>query len=173
MGASATTAPAASSQGATVPAGTVISVMTSGAISAVTSRPGDTARGTIVQAVVVNGLPVIPGNTAVTLQVVAADGGVTVQLAGITINGETVAAGSSQGALDPQTEAANAAIKRALDAMRASPGGAPPAVTARLAVASGPNMNLPSGTRLTFTLSAPITIAGVTPAGAPIRSRTR
>jgi hypothetical protein len=173
MGANATTAPAASSQGATVPAGTVITVMTSGAISALTNRAGDSARGTIVQTVVVNGMPVIPGNTAVTLQIVAADGGLTVQLAGITINGETIAAGSSQVALDPQTEAANAAIRRTLDVMRASPGGAPPAVAARLVVASGPNMNVPSGTRLMFTLSAPITIASATPAGAPVRSRTR
>jgi hypothetical protein len=171
---SSATAPATSS-GATIPAGTVISVMTSGAISAVANRAGDSARGTIVQAVVVNGLPVIPGNTAVNLQLVAADGGLTVQLAGITINGETIAAGSSHVALDPQTEAGNAAIKRALDAMRSTPGGVPPAVAARLAVVSGSNMNLPSGTRLMFTLSAPITIAGVTPAAAeaPIRSRTR
>jgi hypothetical protein len=136
--------------------------MTAGAISAATHRAGTSAPGTIVQAVVVNGQVAIPGNVPVTMKVVAAADGLTVQLAGMTINGETVAVGSSQMTLDPQTAAGNAVIERALEAMRArSRGAAPPALAARLAVASGPNMNLPSGARLLFTLSAPISVPGV------------
>jgi len=141
--------------------------MTGGPISAATNRAGDSVRGTIVQAVVVNGLPVIPANTPVTLTVIAAADGLSVQLAGITINAETIATGSTQVALDPQTAANNAAIERAIATMRARDRSAPPALAARLAVVSGPNMNLPSGARLMFTLSAPITIAGVAPAAAP------
>jgi len=160
-------APPTSSTTVTVPAGTVISVMTGGPISAATNRAGDSVRGTIVQAVVVNGLPVIPANTPVTLTVIAAADGLSVQLAGITINAETIATGSTQVALDPQTAANNAAIERAIATMRARDRSAPPALAARLAVVSGPNMNLPSGARLMFTLSAPITIAGVAPAAAP------
>jgi hypothetical protein len=158
--------PPASSQGAsvvTVPAGTVIAVMTSGAIGAAANRPGDSVRGTIVQPVVVDGLPAIPGNTTVALQVVAADGGLTVQLSGITINGETKAASSSQVALDPQTASANAMLERAQAARRAGSRELPPALAARVVVLSGPKMNLPSGTRLMFTLAAPMTLDRVTP----------
>jgi len=154
-------APARSSQvanGATVPAGTVISVMISGLISAATNRPGDTFHGTILQAVVVNGVPLIPGNTTVDMQVVAASDGLTVQLTGITMNGQTIAAGSSQVALDPQTAAGNVAIERAIQAMAARPRGAPPQLAARLVAVSGPRFNLPSGSRVMFTLSAPIAI---------------
>jgi hypothetical protein len=171
-------APASSSRvanGVTVPAGTVIPVMTAGPIGATTSRPGDSFRGTILQPVVVNGVPVIPGNTAVSLQVVAAGDGLTVQLIGITSNGGTIAAGSSQVALDPQAAAGNAAIERAIAAAAASPRGAglQQSLAARLVVVSGSGFNLPSGSRLQFTLSAPITIDGVAPGAVPIRPVTR
>jgi hypothetical protein len=132
--------------------------MISGLISAATNRPGDTFHGTVFQAVVVNGVPIIPGNTTVDLQVVAASDGLTVQLTGITMNGQTIAAGSSQVALDPQTAAGNAAIERAIEAMAARPRGAPPQLAARLVAVSGPRFNLPSGSRVVFTLSAPIAI---------------
>lgn len=134
---------------------------------------GDAVRAAILQPVVVNGVPVIPGNTTVNLQVVAAGDGLTVQLVGLTINGGTVAAGSSQVALNPQTAAGNAAIERAIAAAAASPRGAAvqQALAGRLVVLSGPRMNLPSGTRLTFTLAAPITIEGPDSAVAPKRPR--
>jgi hypothetical protein len=150
--------------GASVPAGTVIPVMTSGPISSATSRPGDSFRGTILQPVVVNGVPLIPGNTAVTMQVVAMGGGLTVQLVDLAINGAAIAASSSQVTLDPQTAASNAAIERAMAALAASPGSAAAqqGLATRLVVASGPRVNLPSGARLMFTLAAPITIGAIT-----------
>jgi hypothetical protein len=159
--------------GATVPAGTVIPVITTGLISATTNRPGDAVHAAILQPVVVNGLPVIPGNTTVNLQVVAAGDGLTVQLVGLTINSRTVAAGPSEVALNPQTAAGNAAIERAIAAAAASPRGAAvqQALAGRLVVLSGPRMNLPSGTRLTFTLAAPITIEGPDSTAAPNRPR--
>jgi hypothetical protein len=146
--------------------------MTSGAIGAATNRASDSFRGTIFQAVVVNGVPVIPGNTPVNLQVVASDDGLTVRLTGITINGKAVEASSSKVALDPQTAAGNAAIEHAIAAASAARR-APTALEGRLVVISGPKMNLPSGARLLFTLSAPITIDGAAPVGAPDVRRTR
>jgi hypothetical protein len=149
--------------GITVPAGTLITVMTNGTISAATNRPGDNFRGTILQPVVVNGMPAIAGNTTVTLQVVAAGDGLSVQLAGITGNSGIIPASSSQVALDPQSAAANAAIERTIAAAAAANPRAAAmtqALAARLVVVSGPRMNLPSGARLTFTLAAPVTIDG-------------
>lgn len=169
-------APARSAQvgnAVTVPAGTVIPVMISGLVSAATNRAGDSFRGTILQAVVVNGVPVIPGNTAVDLQVVGAGDGLTVRLAGITINGQTIAGGPSQVALDPQTAAANSALQQAIATMAARQRGAPAALTGRLVVVSGPGLNLPSGSRLQFTLSAPMTIDGAASGAGSIRPRAR
>jgi hypothetical protein len=143
--------------------------MTAGLISAATSRPGDSFRGTVFQAVVVNGAQVIPDNTAVDLQMVAADDGLTVQLVGITIDGLTIAAGPSQVALDPQTAASNAVIQQAIAAMAARPRGAPPQLAARLVAVSGPRLNLPSGSRIVFTLLAPVAIDGTAPVAAPRR----
>jgi hypothetical protein len=134
--------------------------MTQGVISATANHAGDSARGTIMLPVVVNGSTLIPGNTPVSLQVVAAADGLTLQLVGIMMNGGTIAAGSSQVALDPQTAAANATFERALAAAAGNPRGAAAqqALLTRLAVVSGPKMNLPSGSRLTFTLTMPLTI---------------
>ena len=116
-----------------------------------------------------NGVSVVSGNTPVTLQVVAADDGLTVQLVGITSNGGgTVAAASSQVALDPQAAANNTALERMIAAAGARPRGVATqqALAARLVVVRGPHLNLPSGTRLVFTLAAPVTTAdgGGTPA---------
>jgi len=96
------------------------------------------------------------------LQVVTAGDGLTVQLAGITTNGGTIAASSSQVALDAQAADGNATIERMMAAAGARPRGVATqrALAARLVVVSGPGMNLPSGTRLTFTLAAPITTIG-------------
>ena len=158
-------APAPASRAAksiTVPSGTTIPVMTSGLISAATNRPGDRFRGAILQAVVVNGVAVIAGNAAVTLEVVAAGEGLTVRLVDLTSNGGTVAASSSQVTLDPQVAAGNDVIERAMVAAGANPRGAAmqKALAARLVVVSGARLNLPSGTRLAFTLAAPLTIEG-------------
>jgi len=169
-------APARSSQvanGVTVPEGTVIPVLISGLISAATNQSGDSFHGTVLRPVVVNGVTLIPGNTSVDLQVVGAGDGLTVRLVGITINGQTIAAGSSQVALDPQTAAANAALQQAIATMAARQRGAPAALTGRLVVVSGPGLNLPSGSRLQFTLSAPMTIDGAARGAEPIRPRTR
>jgi len=146
-------------------------VLISGLINASTNRPGDSFRGTVFQPVVVNGVTVISPNTTVNLQVVAAGDGLTVQLVGLVINGGTIAAASSQVALDPQMAASNAAIERAIAAAAASPRGAAvqQALAGRLVVVSGPRMNLPSGTRLTFTLAAPVAIDGAGPTAAPLR----
>jgi hypothetical protein len=154
--------------GATIPAGTVIPVMTSGLVNAAANKPGDNFRGTIQQAVVVNGVSLIPGNTTVSLQVAAGSDGLTVQLVGI--NGATVAAGSSQVALDPQVAASNAVFERALATAASNPRGAAnqQALAARIAAVSGPRMNLPSGTRLVFTVTAPITMDAAAPP-APVR----
>jgi hypothetical protein len=163
---SSAAAPAASASSATtgrnVPAGTAIAVMTSGLINATTNKAGDGFRGTIMQPIVVNGATVIAPNTTVSLQVVGAGDSMTVQLAGITMNGGTIAAGSSQVALDPQTAALNATYERSMAAVAGNPRGAATqqALAARIAVVSGARMNLPSGTRLTFTLASPIAIDG-------------
>jgi hypothetical protein len=53
--------------------------------------------------------------------------------------------------------------------MAARPRGAPPQLAARLVAVSGPRFNLPSGSRLVFTLAAPITIAGPDSTPAPNR----
>jgi len=173
VAAAAPASAARTANGATVPAGTVIPVLTSGLVSAATNRPGDRVRGTVLQPVVVNGAVVIPANTTVNLQVVGAAGGLSVQLADLTITGGTIAAGSSEAALDPQVAAANAALERALAAMAASPGGAATqqAMASRLAVVSGPRLNLPSGTRLLFTLTAPIVVAGAETTSPPAPRR--
>jgi hypothetical protein len=144
----------------TLPAGTVIPVVTAGLVTAATSRPGDSVHATILQPVVVNGAVAIPANTTVALQVVAGGDGPTVQLVSLAIGGGTVAAGPSRVALDPQAAAGNAAIERAIAAAAASPRGAGvrQALAGRLVVLNGQGMNLPSGTRLTFTLTAAMTL---------------
>jgi hypothetical protein len=142
--------------------------MTMGAINASANRAGDSARGTIMLPVIVNGVTLIPGNTPVNLQVVSEADGPTVRLVGITMNGGSIAAGSSQVALDPQTVAANAMFQQQLAAVLGSPRGAAAqqVLMTRIAVVSGQQMNLPSGTRLTFTLTTPVTVDGAAPAGA-------
>jgi hypothetical protein len=173
------TAPAAAPPGAaargasngTIPAGTSVSVMTMGVISAAANSAGDSARGTIMLPVVVNGATLIPGNTPVNLQVVSAADGLTVRLVDIAFNGGSIPAGMSQVALDPQTAAANAIFQQRVAAVAGNPRGAAAlqAMMARIAVVSGPQMNLPSGTRLTFTLTAPVSLDGAASAGADRR----
>jgi hypothetical protein len=145
--------------------------MTMGVISAAANSAGDSARGTIMLPVVVNGATLIPGNTPVNLQVVSAADGLTVRLVDIAFNGGSIPAGMSQVALDPQTAAANAIFQQRVAAVAGNPRGAAAlqAMMARIAVVSGPQMNLPSGTRLTFTLTAPVSLDGAASAGADRR----
>ena len=145
--------------------------MTMGVISAAANSAGDSARGTIMLPVIVNGVALIPGNTPVNLQVVSGADGLTVRLVDIALNGGSIAAGASQVALDPQTVAANAIFQQRVAMAAGNPRGAAALqpLMARIAVASGPQMNLPSGTRLMFTLTAPITMDGAAPAGADRR----
>ena len=145
-----------SASGATVPEGTVITVRTSGPITA-TNRAGETFTATIIQPVLVNGAPVIPVNTTVTMALAQTSEGLGLKLAGITLDGRTLVASSSPAEPDAMTARNNASVQRAIDGGRAA-GRNESALLRRLVVVSGSELNVPVGTRLTFTLSAPIAV---------------
>ena len=152
-------APTAGEGGMSVPAGAVLTITTQGKIDS-SNHAGDVAHGTVVQAVLVNGKPMIPANTPVTLEVAHTSDGVCLQITSMIINGRAVPATSAAGALDARTETSNASIRKMID----TGGGRDPRrdalLTARLVVVNGATLNVPSGTRLAFTLAAPLVLGG-------------
>jgi hypothetical protein len=144
---------------AQVPQGTLITVMVSGAINSTTNHAGDNFRGTIVQPVIVNGAPLLPYGTQVTMQLGQGHEGFGLTLTGLVLNGRTLAASSTPAALDAQTASRNAAMEQAI----ASAGPRADRLRSRLeaqeVVVTGSRVNVPSGTRLTFTLSDPIPLS--------------
>src|SRR5262249_52296854 len=117
MRASAPPPAPASASGATsaqVPQGTLITVMVSGSINSATHHAGDNFRGTIVQPVIVNGAPIFPYGTQVTMQLAQVSDDLGITLIGIILNGRTLAASSSPAALDAQTASRNAAMEQAI-----------------------------------------------------------
>jgi len=171
-------APPATVSGATapstVPAGTTITVMVSGWINSATNHPGDNAIATVAQPVVVNGATLIPVGSIATVQLAQGSDGLTVKLVGVNISRQmAVAVSSSQVAADAQNAASDAALQQAIAA--AGPNGAAlrQVLEARQVVVSGTRVNVPPGSRLTFTLAAPIDIASAVPATAPVRPGLR
>jgi len=152
-------APASSAASVQVPEGTVITVMVSGSINSATHHAGDNFRGTIVQPVIVNGIPLLPYGTQVAMQLVQGNERFCLTLTGIVLNGRTLAASSTLAAPDAQTASRNAAMEQAI----ASAGPRADRLRSRLeaqeVVVTGSRVNVPSGTRLTFTLSDPISIS--------------
>jgi hypothetical protein len=147
--------------------------MVSGWLNSSTNHPGDNVTGTIVQPVVDNGATLIPVGSIATVQLAQSNDGLTVKLVGISVGRQQLlAVSSSQVAGDAQSAAAAAAMQQAIAA--AGPNGAAlqQALAARQVLVNGPRINVPPGTRLTFTLAAPIEIGAAAPAAAPIR-RTR
>ena len=143
----------------TVPQDTLITVMVSGSINSATNHAGDNFRGTIVHPVVVNGAPLIPVGTQVAMQLGQVSDGLGITLTGIVLNGRTLAATSAPAAPDAQTESRNAAIEQAIAGAGSRGDRLRSRLEAREVVVTGSRVNVPSGTRLTFTLSAPISIA--------------
>ena len=142
-----------------VPQGTLITVMVSGSINSATNHAGDNFRGMIVQPVVVNGSPLLPVGTQVTMQLAQVRDDLGITLTGIVLNGRTVAASSAPAAPDAQTESRNAAIEQAIASAGPRGDRARAALGAREVVVTGSRVNVPSGTRLTFTLLDPVTLA--------------
>jgi hypothetical protein len=151
--------PASGAAEAQVPQGTLLTVMVSGPINSATNHAGDNFRGTIVQPVVVNGAPLLPYGTQVTMQLAQVSDVLGIILTGIVRNGRTLAANSTPAALDAQTASRNAAMEQAI----ASAGPRADRLRSRLetreVVVTGSRVNVPSGTRLIFTLSDPFTIS--------------
>jgi len=148
--------------------------MMSGWLNSSTNRVGDNAVATIVQPIVANGATIIPVGSIATVQLAQSNDGLTVKLVAIALGRQqAVAVSSSQVAADPQTAASDAAIQQAIAA--AGPNGAAlqQAMLARQVVLSGARVNVPPGTRLTFTLAAPIDIGNAAPAAAPTRPPRR
>ena len=133
--------------------------MTQGKIDS-SSHAGDVARGTVVQAILANGAPAIPANTPVNLELAQTSDGICVKLTAVVINGRDVSVSSAAGVPDARTATSNASLQKMID----TGGGRDPRrdalLTARLVVVSGAQLNVPSGTRLTFTLTAPLVLAG-------------
>jgi len=152
-------APASGAAAAQVPQGTLITVMVSGAINSATSHAGDNFRGTLVQPVIVNGAQLLPYGTQVTMQLGQGNEGFGLTLTGLVLNGRTLAASSTPAALDAQTALRNAAMEQAI----ASAGPRADRLRSRLeaqeVVVTGSRVNVPSGARLTFTLSDPIPLS--------------
>ena len=142
-----------------VPQGTLITVMVSGSINSATNHAGDNFRGTIIQPVVVNGSPLLPVGTQVSMQLAQVSDDLGITLTGIVFNGRTVAASSAPATPDAQTESRNAAIEQAIASAGPRGDRARAALGAREVVVTGSRVNVPSGTRLTFTLSDPVTLA--------------
>ncbi|HEY7189375.1 MAG TPA: hypothetical protein VH436_22615 [Vicinamibacterales bacterium] len=162
------TAPPIATSGTAVPDSTTITVTMSGWLNSSTNHLGDTATATVVQPVVVNGAPLIPVGSLATVQLAQASDGLTVKLVGVNIGRQgAVAVSSSQVAADGQNAASDAALQQAIAA--AGPNGAAlqQALAARQVVVSGARVNVPPGTRLTFTLAAPIAIGSAAPAATP------
>jgi hypothetical protein len=164
----APTSPAPSS-GISVPEGTVITVMVAGWLNSATNRPGDTVQANVAQPVMVNGAVAISARSVATLQLAQSSDGLAVKLVGVAINGQMHAASSSRVTPDAQNAASDAAIQQAIAA--AGPNGAAlqQAYAARQVVLSGARVNVPPGTRLAFTLDAPMVVESTAGAGAPIR----
>jgi hypothetical protein len=159
-----------------VPDSTTITVMVSGWLNSSTNHPGDTVVATVVQPVVVNGAALIPVGSLATVQLAQASDGLTVKLVAVNIGRQAaVAVSSSQVAADAQNAASDAALQQAIAA--AGPNGAAlqQVLAARQVVLSGARINVPPGTRLTFTLGAPIAIENAAPAtvGRPTRPGLR
>lgn len=156
-----TPAPAPASPAASVqlPQGTPITVMVSGSINSATNHAGDNFRGTTVQPVILSGAAIIPYGTQVTMQLGEGNEGFGLRLTGILLNGRTLAAHSTPAALDAQTASRNAAMEQAI----ASAGPRADRLRSRLeaqeVVVTGSRINVPSGTRLTFTLADPISLS--------------
>jgi len=154
------TPPAASgAANAQVPQGTLITVMVSGSITSAANHAGDNFRGTIVQPVIANGAPLLPYGTQVTMQLTQVSDDLGITLTGIILNGRTLAANSTPAALDAQTASRNAAMEQAIASAGPRADRLRSRLEAREVVVTGSRINVPSGTRLTFTLSAPITIS--------------
>jgi hypothetical protein len=152
-------APASSAAPAQVPQGTVITVMVSGSINSATHHADDNFRGTMVQPVIVNGAPIIPYGTEVTMQLAQGNEGFGLTLTGIVLNGRTLAANSTPAALDAQTASRNAAMKQAIASAGARADRLRSRLEAQEVMVTGSRVNVPSGTRLTFTLSDPISVS--------------
>ena len=166
--------PPAGTTSTSAPEGTIVTVMMSGWLNSSTNRVGDNAVATIVQPIVANGATIIPVGSIATVQLAQSNDGLTVKLVAIALGRQqAVAVSSSQVAADPQTAASDAAIQQAIAA--AGPNGAAlqQAMLARQVVLSGARVNVPPGTRLTFTLAAPIDIGNAAPAAAPTRPPRR
>jgi len=167
------TVPPAATSGATAPAATpdstTITVTVSGWINSSTNHPGDNAAGTVVQPVVVNGATLIPVGSIATVQLAQASDGLTVKLVSVSIGRQrVVAVSSSQVVADTQQNAASdAALQRAIAAGGPNGASLQQTLAARQVVLSGARINVPPGTRLTFTLAAPIAIENAVPAPLP------
>ena len=148
-------APASGTGTAQVPQGTLLTVMVSGSINSATNHAGDNFRGTIVQPVVINGAPLLPVGTQVTMQLSQVSDDLGITLTAILLNGRTLTASSSPATPDAITASRNAAMEQAM----ASGGPRADRLRARQVVVTGSHINVPSGTRLTFTLSDPITLS--------------
>ena len=136
-----------------------MTVMVSGSINSATNHAGDTFRGTIVQPVIVSGAPLLPVGTQVTMQLAQVGDDLAITLTGIVLNGRTLTASSAPAAPDAQTQARNAALEQAMAAAGPRGDRFRSRIEGREVVVTGSRVNVPSGTRLVFTLSAPITIA--------------
>jgi len=145
-------------EGQTVAQGTLITVMIAGSINAA-NHAGDNFRGKIVQPVIVDGAPLIPVGTQVTMQLGQVSDGLAIILRGIILNGRTLPATSAPAASDAQTESRNAAIEQAIAGAGSRGDRLRSRLEAREVIVTGPRINVPSGTRLIFTVSAPFTIA--------------
>jgi len=173
-----TAAPAAAS-GATAPAAnrdsTAITVMVTGWINSSTNHPGDNVTGTVVQPVIANGVTLIPVGSIATVQLAQAGDGLTVKLVSVSIGRQrVVAVSSSQVAADAQNAASDAALQQAIAAGGPNAASLQQMLAARQIVLSGARVNVPPGTRLTFTLAAPIAIDSAAPAAVPAaRGRRR
>ena len=133
--------------------------MVSGSINSASNRPGDNFRGTIVQPVIVNGAPLFPYGTQVTMQLAQGNEGLGLTLTGIVLNGRTLSASSSPAALDAQTASRNAAMEQAIASAGPRADRLRSRFEAQEVVVTGSRVNVPSGSRLTFALSDPITIS--------------
>ena len=110
--------------------------------------------------VFVNGTSLISANTPVTLELAQSTDGVCLKLVAVIVNGRPLTANSSARAPDAHTDANNASIQKIMDTARGRDPRRDALLAARLVVASGPQLNVPSGTRLAFSLAAPLVFTG-------------
>lgn len=168
--------PAPEPTGPTLSAGTSIPVTTDAKISSETAQPGDTWTGVVSQAIVVDGVPVIPAGSTVTGVVTGAEPAergsrafLVLAVKSVTVNGEThavsartdsIVAGSTRarnlGAIAGGA-AAGALIGKAVGGSGKGAliggliGGA--AATGAVAKSKGYQVELKEGTALTFTVN--------------------